>query len=43
MPKIKIAVLVGSNRRESVNRKLAQAIAKLGGDVARFQSLSLAL
>jgi hypothetical protein len=31
MPKIKIAVLVGSNRRESINRKLAQAIAKLGG------------
>src|SRR6202035_4383279 len=27
MPKIKIAVLVGSNRRESINRKLAQAIA----------------
>ena len=30
MAKFKIAVLVGSNRRESVNRKLAQALAKLG-------------
>jgi chromate reductase len=32
MTKIKIAVLVGSNRRESINRKLAQAIAMLGGN-----------
>jgi len=30
MPKPQIAVIVGSNRRESINRKLAQALAKLG-------------
>src|SRR5215470_12488306 len=30
MAKFKIAVIVGSNRRESVNRRLAQALAKLG-------------
>src|SRR5712672_3595141 len=29
MTKFKIAIVVGSNRRESINRKLAQAIAKL--------------
>jgi chromate reductase len=28
----KIALIVGSNRRESINRKLAQALAKLGGN-----------
>jgi chromate reductase len=27
-----IAVIVGSNRRESINRKLAEALAKLGAD-----------
>jgi chromate reductase, NAD(P)H dehydrogenase (quinone) len=27
-----IAVIVGSNRRESINRKLAQALVKLGSD-----------
>jgi chromate reductase len=30
MPKFKVAVVVGSNRRDSLNRKLAGAIAKLG-------------
>jgi chromate reductase len=30
MAAFKIAVVVGSNRRESINRKLAQALAKLG-------------
>lgn len=30
MAKLKLAVVVGSNRRDSINRKLAQAIAKLG-------------
>jgi chromate reductase len=30
MPKPQIAVIVGSNRRESINRKLAHALAKLG-------------
>jgi len=29
MNKFKLAIVVGSNRRESINRKLAQAIAKL--------------
>src|SRR3984893_16080919 len=41
MPKIKIAVLVGSNRRESINRKLAQAIAKLAGDPRPFHFVAL--
>ena len=31
MAKLKLGVIVGSNRRESINRKLAQALAKLGG------------
>jgi chromate reductase len=30
MPKFKVAVVVGSNRRGSINRKLAGALAKLG-------------
>ena len=30
MAKLKLAIIVGSNRRESLNRKLAQALAKLG-------------
>src|SRR6476646_5949521 len=30
MAQFKVALIVGSNRRESVNRKLAQALAKLG-------------
>ncbi|KQK32200.1 hypothetical protein ARD30_07400 [Bosea thiooxidans] len=32
MARLKLAVVVGSNRRESINRKLAEALAKLGGD-----------
>jgi chromate reductase len=38
MRKFKVAIVVGSNRRESINRKLAQAIAKLadGRFVANF-------
>jgi chromate reductase, NAD(P)H dehydrogenase (quinone) len=36
MPKPQVAVIVGSNRRESINRKLARALAKLGA--ARFDS-----
>lgn len=32
MAKLKLGVIVGSNRRESINRKLAQALAALGGD-----------
>jgi len=30
MPKSQVAVIVGSNRRESINRKFAQALVKLG-------------
>jgi chromate reductase len=30
MAKLKLGILVGSNRKESINRKLAQALAKLG-------------
>jgi chromate reductase, NAD(P)H dehydrogenase (quinone) len=31
MAKLKLGVIVGSNRRESINRKLAQALVRLGG------------
>ena len=31
MTKFKLGIIVGSNRRDSVNRKLAKALAKLGG------------
>jgi chromate reductase len=37
MSKFKVAVIVGSTRRESINRKLAQALAKLGQDRLEFQ------
>ena len=37
MAKVKIAVIVGSNRRESINAKLAHALAKLGADKAEFE------
>jgi chromate reductase len=36
MAKFKVAVIVGSNRRESLNRRLAQALAKLGADKFTF-------
>jgi chromate reductase, NAD(P)H dehydrogenase (quinone) len=36
MPKPQIAVVVGSNRKESINRRYAKALAKLGA--ARFDS-----
>jgi chromate reductase len=36
MPKPQIAVIVGSNHRESINRKFAKALAKLGD--AKFHS-----
>jgi chromate reductase len=32
MAKFKLGIIVGSNRRESINRKLAQALARLGSD-----------
>jgi chromate reductase, NAD(P)H dehydrogenase (quinone) len=31
MSKLKLGVIVGSNRRDSINRRLAQALVKLGG------------
>ena len=36
MAKFKVAVIVGSNRRNSINKKLAQALAKLGAAKANF-------
>jgi chromate reductase, NAD(P)H dehydrogenase (quinone) len=38
MAKLNLAVIVGSNRRDSINRKLARAIAQLGAEAfdARF-------
>jgi len=41
MAKIKIAVLVGSNRRDSINRKLAEALAKLGAERLAFQFVAI--
>jgi chromate reductase len=32
MAKLKLGIIVGSNRRESINRKLAQALTKLGAN-----------
>jgi chromate reductase, NAD(P)H dehydrogenase (quinone) len=32
MPKVNIALVVGSNRRDSINRKLAEAFARLAGE-----------
>ena len=32
MAKLKLGIIVGSNRRDSINRKLAQALARLAGD-----------
>src|SRR5471030_2863977 len=32
MPQFKLGVIVGSNRRDSINRKLADALIKLGAD-----------
>ena len=37
----KIAVIVGSLRRESINRKLAEALAKLAGPRAQFKILRI--
>lgn len=39
MAKPRVAIIVGSNRRDSINRKLAQALAKLGVD--RFDATIL--
>jgi len=37
MSKLKIAVIVGSNRRQSLNRALAQALVRLGADNLAFR------
>ena len=42
MSQIQIAVIVGSLRRESVNRKLADAIVKLAPAEFKFKQLSIA-
>jgi chromate reductase len=41
MAKFKIGVVIGSNRRESINRKLAQALARLGSDKFSFKFLQI--
>jgi len=42
MAKVKVAVIVGSNRRESINRKLAQALAGLAEGQLAFHFISIA-
>jgi len=41
MAQFKVALIVGSNRRESLNRKLAQALAKLGADRLDFKFVQI--
>ena len=41
MSQFKVALIVGSNRRESVNRKLAQALAKLGAPGIEFHFVQI--
>jgi chromate reductase, NAD(P)H dehydrogenase (quinone) len=41
MAKVKVAVIVGSNRRDSINRKLAQALAKLGEGRLAFHFVAI--
>ncbi len=41
MAQFKVAVIIGSNRRESINRKLAQALAKLGAPGLEFQFVQI--
>jgi chromate reductase len=41
MAQFKVALIVGSNRRESVNRKLAEALAKLGGPGLEFKFVKI--
>src|SRR5215469_3972114 len=41
MAKVKVAVIVGSNRRDSINRKLAQALAGLGQAGLAFHFVSI--
>src|SRR5215813_8797112 len=41
MARFKVAVIVGSNRRQSVNRALAQALARLGADKFAFSFIQI--
>ena len=41
MAQFKVALIVGSTRRESINRKLGQALAKLGKDKLDFQFVQI--
>jgi chromate reductase len=41
MSPIKVAVIVGSNRRESINRRLAHALVKLAGDGLDFRLVQI--
>src|SRR5215470_3576543 len=41
MAKFKVAVIVGSNRRESVNRTLAQGLTRLGADKFAFSFVQI--
>src|SRR5215472_3323619 len=41
MAKVKVAVIVGSNRRESINRQLAQALATLGEGKLAFHFVAI--
>lgn len=41
MAKPRIAVIVGSNRAESINRRLAEAIARLGSDKLQFEFVQI--
>ena len=41
MPKYKLGIIVGSNRRTSINRSLAQALAKLGAERLEANFISI--
>src|SRR5687767_118464 len=41
MAKFKVAVIVGSNRRDSINKKLSHALAKLGSPEADFSFVQI--
>jgi chromate reductase, NAD(P)H dehydrogenase (quinone) len=41
MSRLKVAVIVGSNRRESINRKLAKALVRLMGDRSEAQLIRI--
>ena len=41
MAKLDVAVLIGSNRRDSINRKLAHALSKLAAERLAFRFVAL--